>query len=324
MSIKPQDLLSKYFSGNCTLDELRTIEEWADESAENQVQLRKLEKIWFSTDHTNFDPDVDKAWNRINELTTKNQLSVTHRSFTPALRWISGIAASVALVAVVWIYFLGTTSSWEYISTDDNQRIEYDLPDGSKVWLKENSKLGFSYSDDERSIKLIGEGFFDVHRNVNRPFSIALQNSQIQVLGTSFYAKSTLNGNDQVSVKSGTVAFKDIDDDSKNVVLEAGEEAILEMASNNMIKQSIVDPNIMAWQTGVMIFSKTPLKTVCKELTDYYQVDISLENNSLGNCLITSKFDNQSLEEVLGIIKKLLSAELKRTNKGYLLSGQGC
>ncbi len=324
MPAKPQDLLSKYFSGNCTLDELSTIEKWVNESAENQVQLSKLEKIWFSTDHSNCDPDVDKAWNRINELTTNSQLNVTHHSFTPAVRWISGIAASIALTAVVWIYFFDTTSNWQYISTNNDQRIEYELPDSSKVWLKENSELGFNFAADERALKLSGEGFFDVERNVNRPFTIALQNSQIQVLGTSFYAKSTHNGNDQVSVKSGTVAFKNADNDLKKVILEAGEEAILEIASSNMIKQSISNPNLMTWQTGVMIFSKTPLKTVCKELTDYYQVDIILEDNTLGNCLITSKFDNQPIEEVLGIIKKLLSAELKRTEKDYLLSGQGC
>ncbi len=323
MSTKTQDLLSKYFSGSCTPKELRTIEGWANESTVNQIELRKLEKIWFSTDQSNFDPDIDKAWNRVNELTGGTQLNVTHRGFSSTTRWISGIAASIALIAVTWVYVANSSSNWKYISSSD-QRIEYELPDGSRVWLKENSKLGFNYTDDERATELTGEGFFDVKRNVNLPFSIALQNSQIQVLGTSFYAKSLINGDDQVSVKSGTVSFTDTDDDKKKVVLKAGEEAILEIVSNNMIRQNIVNLNVMAWQTGIMVFNKTPLKKVCKELTNYYKIEISLENMSLGNCLITSKFDNQSIEEVLGVIKKLLSAELKRTEKGYLLSGQGC
>jgi len=324
MAIKPKDLLFKYFSNNCTKEELRFLEQWIEQSPENQVELEKLEKIWFSQDSFNFEPDIDNAWNAINRVISHNPLTITHRSISPTIRWISGIAASVALVAVVWFYFLDTTSDWQYVSTNNDQRIEYDLPDGSKVWLKENSKLGFNFSDKERELNLSGEGFFDVEINVNRPFTITLQNSQIQVLGTSFYASSAINGNDQVSVMSGTVSFTDLDDDDKRVVLEAGNEAILEFTSNNMIRQTISDPNIMAWQTGILVFNKTPLRTVCKELTDFYQVDISLENNSMENCLITSKFDNQSLEEVLGIIKKLLSAELIRTENGYLLKGQGC
>ena len=72
------------------------------------------------------------------------------------------------------------------------------------------------------------------------------------------------------------------------------------------------------------MFNKTPLRTVIQSLIDHYQVNITFETDELGNCLITSKFDNQSVEEVLGIIEKLLSAELIRTEQGYVLKGQGC
>lgn len=323
MSTEPQDLLSKYFSGNCTPSELRTIEDWANKSIDNRTLLEKFEKVWFSNEDPNFSPDVDLAWNRVNTLTQKNQLTVTHRGFSPMVRWISGIAASLTLFAVVWIFLLNSSSDWKYVTTD-NQKTEYHLPDGSKIWLKENSKLGFRFSDNERELQLSGEGFFDVVRNVDRPFTITMANAEIQVLGTSFYASSSIEGNDQVSVKSGTVSFTDSDNEDKKVILEAGDEAILEFASNNMIRQKIRNPNYLAWQTGVLVFNKTPLKSVCKALTDYYQVDISLNSDSMENCLITSKFDNQPLEEVLGVIKKLLSVELIQTEKGYLLNGQGC
>ena len=323
MANNPQELLFKYFSGNCTAEELQSIQDWISQSPENLIEFQKLEKTWFSRPSNNIDPNVDRAWEKINSATSQPQLVVSHRSTTNTIKWLSGIAASLALFTFAWFY-LFNSPQWETIKAANNETAVYDFPDGSKVWLKESGKLSFSFDESERLVKLSGEAFFEVAKESDRPFSIALKETEITVLGTSFYAASSLNGTDQVSVSTGTVSFADIDNSDKKVVLEAGDEAILQYTTNNLVKRKSDNPNLLSWQNGVFVFNKTPLTEVITLLADYYNVSISLENDAMGNCLITSRFENQSCDEVLDVIKKLISAELIRTESSYLLKGQGC
>ena len=143
-------------------------------------------------------------------------------------------------------------------------------------------------------------------------------------MGTSFFAKSVDHEYSQVSVRSGIVSYTDLNNDEKSAVLNANEEAVLEVISGNMIVRPITNPNIITWPSDLIVFNKTPLNSVVLELSEFYGVTIELDGDGLGSCLITSKFDDQSVDEVLSIICKLLSAELSKNENGYLLRGLGC
>jgi len=326
MNTNPQDLLFKYISGNCTEEELQAVFSWLDASDSNKTELERVRKIWDSAQYAGFNPNVDAAWQKVNTETKSKVIEISSNKSILSVGWISGIAASVALVAFSWfLYIQFSTTTWDVVATTADQRTEYTLPDGSKVWLKESTTLSFNFDDEsDRSLKLSGEAFFDVAKMPERPFVISLGGAEIEVVGTSFYAKSIEDQDYQVSVKSGIVAFSDVNNRAKKVILKANEEGILERGSKNMVKRTTANPNTMTWQTGVLVFNKTPMRSVIKDLTNYYNISIRLETDALGNCLITSRFDNQPLIEVLEIIKKLLSVELIQTEEGFTFSGQGC
>lgn len=54
------------------------------------------------------------------------------------------------------------------------QRAELTLTDGTKVWL--NAKTTFSFPDrftaDSRNVILDGEGYFDVAKDAEKPFTV--------------------------------------------------------------------------------------------------------------------------------------------------------
>src|SRR5690606_31670859 len=66
------------------------------------------------------------------------------------------------------------------------------LPDGTKVWLNADSRLVYDglLEGDTREVRLEGEAYFDVTRNVNRPFIITTDKISIRVLGTTFNVKA--------------------------------------------------------------------------------------------------------------------------------------
>lgn len=62
------------------------------------------------------------------------------------------------------------------------------LPDGSKVWLNAASSLKYpvSFNNRQRTVELTGEAYFDITPDKNKPFTVQVNNMEVQVLGTSF------------------------------------------------------------------------------------------------------------------------------------------
>jgi len=329
MAERVNELILKYLAGQSTAEEKHLITDWRASLENNEIEFQRIQTIWNAAVIPDFNPDVYKAWNKVIKATLSDPvLEVSHKKKYLGLsinQWISGIAASLLIIAVVWLYSdYYNNEHWTTLTSGNGHKTGASLPDGSTVWLKNGTELKYNFNSDVRELLLQGEAFFEVERNPKRPFTVGLGNAEIQVLGTSFFAKSVDDQYSQVSVSSGVVSFTDLSNEDKRTELKANEEAILEVESGNMIVRPITNPNVLTWQTGLIVFNKTPLTAVITELSKYYTTPIKLEGDGLGNCLITSKFNNQPLDEVLSIICKLLSAELIQTESGFMLKGQGC
>lgn len=59
------------------------------------------------------------------------------------------------------------------------------LPDGTTVWLNAGSMLVYPdrFSDNKRSVKLEGEGYFEVVRDEKAPFFVETDGMVVNVLG---------------------------------------------------------------------------------------------------------------------------------------------
>ena len=83
------------------------------------------------------------------------------------------------------------------------------LPDSTFVSLNADSKISYpaKFSASKREVYLEGEAFFDVKRDVNRPFLIYANGSTTEVLGTSFNVNAYPSENIvEISVVTGKVA----------------------------------------------------------------------------------------------------------------------
>ena len=98
------------------------------------------------------------------------------------------------------------------------------------VWL--NAQLTFSHylrifmetKEKKNTVSIIGEAFFEVAKDKNRPFIVAAQDAKIQVLGTKFNVYSYPDSKQiRTSLIEGAVQvfYK-----SKQVILRPNEESI--------------------------------------------------------------------------------------------------
>lgn len=326
-----EDLLGKYLAQETEAHENALIEKWLQENEENQKELKDYAFIWdktggFKEDKTKL-VDVDAAWLKVkSRIDSPKEPKVIHLKPAPKQSrfFTIGIAASVTILLSVGIlFYIFKNSSPEIFSLKTTQNtLEQVLPDGSIVFLNANTTFTYpeDFNGDMREVSLSGEAFFNIKRDETKPFIIHANGSDVRVLGTSFNVRA-YNKNVEVSVETGKVQFKN---KKKSTLLIAGEHATFEAESDTIKKQTALDKNAFAYKTKVFIFENSSLEHIAKVLAEGYQVNISLNNNRIKSCRLTTKFDNETLPNALNIIAETLNLTVSSKGEKYVLDGEGC
>ncbi|MEE9431662.1 MAG: FecR family protein [Melioribacteraceae bacterium] len=320
--------LVKYFSGVSLPKEKRTILLWANESEENQKALEELRETWIITGNIpdDFNPDVSNAWSVVSKRIEKIENVETKSKGIKKFQYYLVRIAAVFVIGFA-IYFMSELNNnpiqnfdKQIITTVAKQNIL--LPDGSSVWLNENSSLKYSksFEGSERVVVLNGEAYFEVTKNPNKPFIVQTHNSKVRVLGTSFNYKAFDNNTSNVlTVNSGKVLFAATNNKNEKVVLVKGEKAELVIENNSITKTKNIDKNYLAWKTGKLIFENDKFENIVKVLSNHYKKNIKIETNALKSTKLTVTFDNKSLEEILNIIDLTLSVTHSKKSKENII-----
>ena len=325
----------KYFGGECSPQEIEDVEHWrsGDDAADSDFKATK--KLWeyAGRETGDFQPNLNAAWHRLNrKALSESQLKVYYhqkqRKNTPL--WYMAAASLLLVGAFIGYMALHTWYSpkaeWQAVTTSSNQQQELVLPDGSKVWINENSRFEYpeAFVSQTREIKLQGEAFFEVKPG-EKPFVIAAGNTITQVLGTSFNVSAYGDeGNVTVSVVSGKVAFSQGENSDMRLELSTGDEGTYVAQQQKLTRGRIADANFLAWQTGILKYDNQPFKDVIKDLEEHYATPIRVEGN-FNKCFITTTFDNLSIEEVLEVLSMIIkNGQYSSANNGFLIKGKGC
>ena len=193
---------------------------------------------------------------------------------------------------------------------DLNPKDPYQLADGSLVYLNKNSTLAISkrFGKKDRKVSLEGEAFFKIKRNENIPFIITTGKTTTQVFGTSFNIYSDSSEQVRVSVVTGIVEFFTTKGNDR-VRLVAGERGIYNPHMAGIIKENTTDRNFLAWNTGILYFSETPLPEAFQLLQKQYSRVFVFESKKENVPTLTTTFENLTLEAVLEELNLLLNTK---------------
>lgn len=184
------------------------------------------------------------------------------------------------------------------------QRACISLQDGTVVWLNAQSTLTYPshFYGKERTVSIIGEAFFEVAKDKNRPFIVAAQDAKIQVLGTKFNVYSYPDSKQiRTSLIEGAVQvfYK-----SKQVILRPNEESIAQ--DGKLTVSNIKNPDMLLWRNGIYSFNNERLADIVNKLELYYDVTINIANPKLKDINYTCKFHQRDgIEKILHTIQKI-------------------
>ncbi|GAB3919679.1 FecR family protein [Larkinella terrae] len=352
------DLLGKFLAGETDAAESERVQQWLNQENSERQEFDRFELIWNKagtlgqkSDPASIPVNTDAAWQKmrgkmrsqpvidvkpdapkplpvepdpvIKPLPVQPVRTIQRPGWYKSPVW--AVAAMAVLLSGLLWFFLKETETvpvTEVAAVTKEQKLEKILPDGSRVFLNQNSKLTYpeAFAADSREVELTGEAFFDVKPDPTKPFRIRVRNTTVQVLGTSFSIRAYTN-DVQVAVRTGKVRFSA---KNKEITLIKDEQAAFNAVKDTIIKASKFDVNAMAFQTGRLVFEKEPLSSVIKTLNEVYHADIHLANEQIANCLVTSTFENDNLDHVLNITADAMSLRILRNGNRVTLDGKKC
>ncbi|MBK6932797.1 MAG: FecR domain-containing protein [Saprospirales bacterium] len=324
-------LLSKRFSGEINASEAALLDEWISQSPENERLAGQYQAIWMhSTEQFKaFRLDMDAEFQ---QLQARLKLTGAPATRTVPIRFsVFRVAAALAfLLLAVWaIRQFTPTAPANMVAEASSTNIRtVDLPDGSRVWLRQNAQLQYpqKFSARERRVQLSGEAYFDVAQRDGQPFRVEMEDGGIaEVLGTTFSVRASKNDPEtSVLVCSGKVRFSP-DGKSRGAVLLPNKKGVFNRQTAQLRVLEVPTLNELAWQTGGLEFIRTPLETVLDDLETHYQVKIELLNPALLRCLHTAPQTNQPIQQVLETLSLTYQLQISNPSPGhFILSGGKC
>lgn len=301
------------------MNEEKLIEKWLSDtlSSEESVAFEKLDNAAFLKDIVDdaaafkasqfaVAPDYSKLKSRLSTPEQKGKILWMR----PLLR-----IASVVLIGFVLSYFLWPGGTVK-MDTQFGEQTTLTLPDESTVILNAVSELAYNEKNwsENRSIKLIGEAFFDVVKGSR--FQVVTPQGEITVLGTEFNVKQR---GDFFEVKCYEGSVQVISGQNE-VILKVGDNFRSIDGKITSGKNSYTEPQ---WTRAVSTFERVAISEVFAELERQFGVMVSFENVNTDQ-LFTGGFTHNNLDNALKSISEPLNLDYKitETNKVRVKPGE--
>lgn len=196
-----------------------------------------------------------------------------------------------------------TVEAGEEVNLKAEQRkdLTATLPDGSKVWLAAGSELKYQSQMSERTVRLSGEGYFDVHHDANHPFRVVTDWFTVTDIGTSFDVKAYSKHEASVSLIAGKASVKA---GRQEAMLKPGECADI---LDGGIKLSETDTYPLQQRIkGMFYFHEQPLKDIMREIGRWYGINVVFENDANMNMRVHFVDErSKSLDAVIRDLNKI-------------------
>ena len=198
---------------------------------------------------------------------------------------------------------------------------QLNLEDGTKVWLNSETKLKFPlvFGEKERTVYVEGEAYFQVSHNPDKPFIVNIdENTKVKVLGTEFNIRTYESNVSQSTLISGSIEFI-----HKGFITKVnpGESCSLNKASGTVLVENADIMRVVAWKNGEFVFRNETLENIINELSRWYKVDVSFENETVKNERFYLYFDRTTgFEEIIYKLHKTGKIKYEYKNRKIIIS----
>ena len=322
-------IIGRSCEGEISPEEEIALNEWIHSSTTNKKVYFQIKELWYhKQDQTNNSQAIaayDKLINRIKFA------EVTHTQ--SGVRQFNFRVNQLLKYAAIFIFFISFGYLSYYFVTEESTKNEYCtigvpkgnkseviLPDGSKVWLNNNSKLIYpkKFNRNQRTVELTGEAYFEVEHNSRMPFIVQTSDMQVKVLGTKFNVSAYPNDKFiETTLISGKVTVRSNENPDQENFLAPGESLTFDKVSNQVTKNKVDTKFFTYWMKGEFIFKDEKFETLARRIERIYNVEIIFEDPSLKEKTYTGDFKvDDNIYTILEIFKQSTSVPIEYVSYG--------
>ena len=195
-----------------------------------------------------------------------------------------------------------------------------ELCDGTKVYLNSGTTLEFPsrFDGKVRSVILKGEAYFDVARNVSKPFVVEVDEMKVKVLGTSFNVKSYVDEPGvYTTLVEGSVAI--LRDGQPEKKIKPGEQAYYNKGVGTLSIAEVDVNEFTSWKDGLFYFKDIALEEILRLVSRWYDLEVFYMNQGAKSVIYSGKLPMySSVEDVLR--KFEISGDVRFELKGRTLT----
>lgn len=269
-----------------------------DEELFNDIRMAEAKRVYSGK------VDVEAQWKRFKESVMEPDCGNESPAIENGGRWsrtwlhLSGKKlfwyAVAACVAVVFV-FVGQieTKLPQGVSLEKEANGEQilkvargtvytvTLPDGTTAELQPDTRLFYpkKFCGKTRTVRLEGEAYFEVKKDREKPFVVATEEAEVQVLGTHFNVKAYRGEPYRISLLEGSVKVRNLQCPD-SVLMYPGDNVCLDIDS--MLAFISGDSRFEMRRKGMFFYDNAPLREILNDICRHYDVKIVCE--SLSQC----------------------------------------
>lgn len=182
------------------------------------------------------------------------------------------------------------TPEWSTLAVPNTMGYKLSLPDGTEVWLNSQTRIYFpsSFRGSRREVYIQGEAFFKVSKDQQHPFIVHANQTEVQVLGTSFNINTYETDSEETALVEGAVVNRDMH--GSEVALHPGIRAVYS-TKDGFSTHSFDTTEVLSWMKGVYYFHNTPLRDLSKVLSRWYNAEVYFKNDDLRSKTFSGELD---------------------------------
>ena len=333
------ELLKKYFENKCTPEEASQVLQWIEKSDASMALEEDFNSAWQKIkvkpgDYKKWSGKLEKVHERIdmevlyeslNTAKKKNKVEYIDRDRAPKsvkerLEYseqrkkrylIPGLFAAVIIVFLTVVYFqfpekVEQSPALAQLkkSTESGQKLSFHLDDGTRVVLNSGSKLYYpaSFNNLERKVTLEGEAFFDVRKDIHRPFRVVTQSVVTTALGTSFNINAFPGKeNIEIALVTGKISVEKTLQSGKDnaLILIPGEMATFLKSDHTFSKSPFSFNHKIGWKDGLICFKDADYHEIVRKLECWYGVSFHSNKIPAKEWKFNGIFENQTLDNIM-------------------------
>lgn len=200
-----------------------------------------------------------------------------------------------------------TPAVWCKLLVPYGKRMELVLADGTHIFLNSGSVIEYPSHFKKttyRSVKLIGEAYFDVETNKQKPFIVNANQLNVRVLGTEFNVSAYPEENKIATVLvEGSVGLyhqKEFNLTTATLI-KPGTRGVFDQQQKTYTTKPVDTRIYTSWRNGQLIFRNIPFHNIIKRLERNYNIKIETNNSLLNQQYFNANFDSD--EDIHTILK---------------------